>query len=310
MNLALMPNVSMSVDSSTIQTAVGLALKSTSRKMELLLADTAFYTAVYAAAYTPYTELSTIDEEMEVTATSIISQGYKGQTNITSNKKTPFTLTVAQKIVLARMNPNSAYNIQTSGRWRIPYQNLRGIGGFRILEEMAERMIRARHSSTHFLQSGWKGVFKKIKALGLRASVAQGLPEGSQIENPLNTMSDSKVEALGDVQRGGVGTPQQWIRIENLIGMESKYPMLAQEHNEALLTYGTPALQRGMDEQAQDMRDHYLPKVGAELAAEWNAIPDAPKLASVTRTNMVRMAEKQSVFDVEIGQDLTTFSNL
>lgn len=303
MNVVI-PTVSANVDVSSIQKAVALGIRSTTQKMEKLLLNTAFYTAVKAQQYTPFTSLSTIDQEMEVTVTPIVSAGNNGKTNITSNKKTPFGLTMAQKIVLARMNPNSAYNIATSGRWKIPYQNLRGIGGFYKLEEMAERMIRARHSSTHFLQAGWKSVIQKIKDTGARFS---GSSVDALDESTMNTLS---VERLGDMTRKGIGTSEQSITIANLIGTEaSDYPNLAQEHNDALLSHGTPALQRAVDEQAQDMRDHYLPKVNDELTAEWNSVPDAAPLARSFRPNMIRQAEIQSVYDVESSQDLTAFGS-
>ena len=294
----------VTVDVSSIQKAIALALRSTSQKMERLLLNTAFYTAVKAQNYTPFTSISTIDQEMEVTVTPIISEGYKGKSQISSNKKQPFTLTLAQKIVLARMNPNSAFNIATSGRWKIPYQKVGGIHGYYILEEIAERMIRARHSSAHFLQAGWKGVIQKIKSSGSR------LLDGGQnqiTESTLNTLDASQ---LGEVERGGMGTSDQFVTISNMVGMVSDYPNLDKEHNDALLAHGTPALQRAVDEQAQDMRDHYLPKVDTEMAAEWNSIPDASPLAGGFHVPQVRMAEIQSSFDVGIGQDLTTFAGL
>ena len=108
-----------------------------------------------------------------------------------------------------------------------------------------------------------------------------------------------------------MGTHNQFVTISNLIGTESSgYPNLSQEHNDALIAHGTPALQRGMDEQAQWMRDFYMPKVGAELASEWNSVPDAAPLARSFRPNMVGMSAIQSVFDVAEGQDLTAFSGL
>ena len=302
---AMMPTVSASVDVSSITKAIALATRSTSQKMEKLLINTAFYTAVKARNYTPFVSISTIDQEMEVTVTPVISAGAKkGEKNITSNKKAPFTLTIAQKIVLARMNPGSAFNIATSGRWQILYQNLRGIGGFRILEEIAERMIRARHSSTHFLQSGWKSVIQQIKTDCAR------LQEGNQEQINENTLNSLEVSELGNMRRGGMGTPTQFVTITNMVGMTSGHPNLDQEHNNALIAHGTPALQRACDEQAQDMRDHYLPKVNEELAAEWNAVPDAAPFQKGVHFSSVRAAEAQSVFDVEIGQDLSTFSGL
>ena len=292
----LLPTISASVNVSGIQQAVGLAIKSTSRKLELLLADTAFYAAVKTQAYTPYVELGTIDRELETTV-----QVGKSATN---------HMTLGQAIVLARMNPTSKYNRVTGGRWALPrppldankFEKAYGDASmarktfWEIVNNAAERQRKARRSSTHFLQSGWKGVFKKIKALGLRGSKSASQSIRAQ-NNSLNTMSTSKVDSLGAVQRAGMGTSSQWIRIENLIGTDGG--PLAAEHNAASLAYGIPALQRGVDEQAQDMRTHYLPKVGAELAAEWNSVPDAPAYQKGFHDSKVRWAETEAAGELE-----------
>ena len=280
----------MTVDVSPIERAVLLALRSTSRSMELVLGSTAYHVAWKAAKYTPFVELETIDREMEVTTTNIISAGNKGKTN----------LTVAQKIVLARMNPNSPFNLATDQRWAIPYQNLSGINRYYVLEDIAERMIRARHSSTHFLQSGWKAVKQQIKEMGFKIGSAAG-GDNFLDDNPQNSLNPSK---LGEVTRTGAGTPVQSITISNLIGTESGYPNLAREHNDALIAHGTPALERALAEQVEDMRQHYLPKAGADMVREWNSFSPAIISAVIPHVNSLRMAEIQSVADYDLGGEL------
>ena len=302
-----MPAVSLDVDVSSIQLAIDLAGKQTRGSMDKLLGYTAYYTAVRAQKYTPYTELSTIDAEMEVTVTPIISAGYKGKNNITSNKATPFALTRAQKIVLARMNPNSNYNLVTDSRWRIPYQKVSGIGGFYILEQLAERMIAARRSSTHFLQVGWKAVKNKIKAAGFRISEAGLGISDTGDDNTLNTLPSGE---FGSVDQGGQGTAQQFITISNLVGMSGEYPNLDRERNAALQELGTPALQQAMDEQAQWMREKYFPRASDEIAEAWNSVPDAGEYARGFHIPEARMAEKMDIadFDMRSGAELEAFN--
>ena len=60
-----MPAVSASVDASSILKAIELARRSTSRRLEKLLGDTAYRVAWKAGKYTPYVELSTIDSELD-----------------------------------------------------------------------------------------------------------------------------------------------------------------------------------------------------------------------------------------------------
>ena len=116
---------------------------------------------------------STIDSDMQVTVTPIVSAGSKGQTNITSNVEK----TRAMMIVVARMHPNSKYSMETGNRWpvAIPMSGLgvsrgSGFGPFmpspldrmaaklnfwNFVEQVAERMVKARHSSTGFLKKSW-----------------------------------------------------------------------------------------------------------------------------------------------------------
>ena len=290
---AMMPRVEVSVDTSSIQKAVMLASKKTTRSMELLLADTAFYTAVKAQARMPYAELSDIDSSLDATAT------------LRSGRQT--SLTVGQAIVLARANPNSKYNQVTGGRWALTMPKFAGelqrkvsyLGGYKTsradfinwLQAAEQRQKSARHSSTHFLQSGWKVVFKMIRALGLRPF----RNPGGEVNNPLNTLSSDK---LGDIQRGGMGTSSQWFRIENLIGTAGG--PLAEEHNAAMQDYGVPALQWAVDQQAAEMREHNLEKkIGDDLRREWESVPDAPAYQRGFHDSKVRWAEQEAVAEME-----------
>lgn len=290
---AMMPRVEVSVDTSSIQKAVGLALKSTSRKMELLLADTAFYTARYAYEKTPYAEISDIDASLDAVVQ-------------TTNKHPKFnehgTMRVGElqwtrgmMIAVMRTNPNSKYSHVTSNRWPLaksPYK--RGdYRNFEYFRDAAERMKSARHSSTHFLKSGWKPVFLAIKALGLRGRFT---PPSN--ENELNTLE--LPANTGGIDRGGMGTSSQWFRIENRIGLDSKYPALAAEHNAALMDYGIPALQYAVDKQAQDMKEHNLEKkIGDDMRREWESVPDAPAYQRGFHDSKVRWAEQEAVGEME-----------
>lgn len=293
---ALVPKVSVVVDMSSIQKAVDLALRNTSRRMEVVLGTTAYRVAWKAGKYTPFVEISTIDQELDSAAT------------LKSGKKTD--LTAGQAIVLARMNPNSRYNQLTDNRWAIKrpvfsaakFERAYGDAGMakqawlNFIESAEERQKAGRHSSTHFLQSGWKAVKLKIRALGFR--LGGGISLGTADDNsPLNTLNPSK---LGDVMRGGQGTATQWIIIENQVGLDSQYPNLSHERNSALIDLGLPALQRGLDEQAQEMRDWNLNKdIEAELAAEWNSILDAAPYQKGVHVSAIRLAESE----IAVGEE-------
>ena len=292
----MMPAVSVTVDVSSIQNAVALAIRSTGGRIDKLLGYTALYTAVRAIKYTPYVDLQTIDQEIdEVVATP--TRGSKKKGGLAG---LPWTR--GMMIALARTDPNSAYSIATDRRWPLLYPfGHNSLERWRFFADAAERMIKARHSSTHFLQSGWAAVAGHLREIGFRSG--PGMIEDSGME----TISKSNNAILGAASRGGEGTDVQWVTIENLVGDDKKYPNLSAERNAALHDLSGPALQTALDEQAQWLRDHYLPKVGEEMAAEWNSVPDAAAFTPGTHVPSARMAEIQSIADIYIEGELKAF---
>ena len=289
-----MPTVETSVDVSSIQRAITLAIPSSRRSMELLLADTAFYTAVKAQAAMPAADIAAIDASLD-------------EVVYTSNKNPKFNehgtmivgglqWTKGMMIAVQRMNPNSKYSQVTGNRWPVAAPGF-ARGDYRNWEffrDVAERMKMSRHSSTHFLKSGWKGVFKKIKALGLRGRFS--LP--SSEDNDLNTMG-SKTDAMGLIGRGGMGTASQFFTIENAVGMEGSSDALSKEHNAALMDYGVPALQWALDKQAEEMREHNLEKkIGDDMRSEWEAVPNASLYQRGFHDSAVRWAENAAPAEI------------
>jgi hypothetical protein len=307
------PNVSAVVDTSSIQKAIALASRTTTRTMEKLLGDTAYRVAWKAGKYTPFVSLSTIDEEMEATTTPVLStRGARKGLPLKSGKNIVSMngsgLNFAMKLVQARMNPNSPFNLATDQRWFLQNPHLSKVSLYLWLEQKAQEMVKARHSSTHFLQSGWKAVKQKIKAAGYRISGGAALGT-SDDSNALNTINSSQLAQLGDLTRtGNADSEIQTITISNLVGTSSNYPSLDKEHNDALLDHGAPALQRAVDEQAEEMRDWNLNKdLEAELEAEWLSIPNAPAFQKGIHFNPIRAAEIQSVADISLGSEIQAF---
>jgi len=256
------------VDSSSLIRACNLAKKSSSRSVELIVKSSAFQVAIKAQRYTPFVTQEKIDADLDKIATP--AQGNK-------RRKSWGSVTVAQAVVLARMHPGSRYSIMTDNRWPIvppEFHGRRDAGpafwGFVVAA--AERMRSARHSSTHFLIAGWVAVARKIKASGFGG---RSLGGSAIIDVEAEVINDAgevlNTETFGTFTQGG--SPNlYWMKIENLIGMDKSYPNLSRTRNEALLEKGGPALQRALNEQTSDMQRHYLPKVGEDLAREWNAI--------------------------------------
>lgn len=289
--MSQMPNIATEIDISSIQKAIALAIPASSRSMELLLADAAFYTAVKAQAAMPAADMATIDASLD----EVVYE---------SNKRPRFNehgtmrvgalqWTRGMMIAVQRTNPNSKFSRVTGNRWplakppfkRGDYQN------WEYFRAAAERMKSARHSSTHFLKSGWKGVFTKIKSLGLRRKFSNPSSE----DNPLNVLG-GKAEAMGVIARGGMGTSSQWISIENAVGDEGKSDALSKEHKQAAMDYGLPALQWAVDKQAEEMRGHNLEKnIGDDLRAAWESVPNAPAYQKGYHNSAARWAETEAV---------------
>jgi len=298
-----MPAVKVDVDVSSIQLAIDLASTQTRGSMDKLLGYTAYYTAVRAQKYLPAADIATIDAELSET--------------VQVGKSASNQMTMGQAIVLARMNPNSRFNQMTSNRWAMQrpslsaanFQRAYGDGGmaksvlWEFINNAEERMQAARHSSTHFLKSGWKAVKQKIKAAGFRIS---GNSLGVTETSDSNNSNRLPIDLLGDAQAGGQGTNSSWITIENKVGTDATFPRLAAEHNAALMDYGVPALQQALDEQAQWMRDKYFPRAENEIAAAWNSVPDAGAFVPGTHTRAVAAAEDEAL--AEAGGELVAFT--
>lgn len=271
------PIVQFAFDYSPLVRAMDLALRTTTRSLPKFLGSTGYRIAWKAGKYTPAVPISRMDAELDAPA------------EFSDGRENTMGLTVGQAIVLARMNPNSRYNRLTDNRWAIPagalntgaYGHLARNVFFDRLEGYEERQKLARHSSSHFLQSGWKAVKRKLRAMGFMGGAGFTIGDGGDL-NQLNRLS---VDKFGDAIMGGQGTQTPWLRIENSVGMEGT-SNLAYARNQALHDYSGPALQRAMDEQAQEMRDWNTAKdLAADILAAWESVPNAKPMQAAVRHN-------------------------
>lgn len=118
--------------------------------------------AFHAEAAMPVVSVARIDAELESRDSQV--EMHTGVSFNRSNNPRNRNLTLKERIVLARMHPNSKYNLRTGGVWKLnrpsagalPYA---GGGTNRIrfwtwVEETAERMHKARRSSKGFFKFG------------------------------------------------------------------------------------------------------------------------------------------------------------
>ena len=200
----------------------------------------------------PVVAQSTIDSDMQVTVTPIVSAGYKGQTNITGNVEK----TRAMMIVVARMNPNSKYSLSTGNRWPVamPATGLgvsrgTGMGPFRpspldrmaaklnfwnFVEQVAERMVRSRHSSTGFIKKSW---------IDLRVIIQQF----SLGKNP-NPFGGGMITNYSDVSPAKEGSPLAVCRVSNNLGTGYETTKeLSEKYNDANHRIAEPRIRNAIN---------------------------------------------------------------
>lgn len=195
-----------------------------------------------AKDHTPVTSQSRIDTELSVTTTPIVrTPGVKkGATNITIDDPK----SKAMMIAISRMHRNSRYSQWTDNRWPVAKPNTHGARAFlNYMEQVAERMIRGRHSSTGFFKISWNPLLAAIanfvpgrfKAHFLAVS---GQKSGNKLAIPpgMGTFTPAKPNSTYAI-----------CKIENNVGMDETYPTIAARRNEAAHRILGPVLQGAID---------------------------------------------------------------
>jgi hypothetical protein len=279
-----MADMDFHLDTTALDRAMDLANEWSSSAPAYLVARTAQRIVSKTIKYTPSVSVGTIDAELDVAYAPGKTPGGKlsrqvskarllpGKDQNTERQDEP----LAYLIQLARMAPGSNYNRLTNNRWRLPggFTMLKGLDSVdrtAVLQQLAERMIKARHSSTHFLVSGWASAAKKL--YNLLGSYIRGDSEAPPLEDGFSDKTVSPKPNMSDL-RYSSGQEVAQVVVSNMIGMvdSSVNGSNADNYNKALLLHGIQPLQRAMDEVAEEMKEHYMAKDMKEMAAQFNAI--------------------------------------
>jgi hypothetical protein len=111
-------NLTARVDTTNLMRAQTILLRHSKRSPARCINSTAYFVikdVVEADGGFPVVSQSTIDSDMQVTVTPIVSAGSKGKNNITFD----IERTQAEMIVVSRMSPNSKYSKETGNRWPV-----------------------------------------------------------------------------------------------------------------------------------------------------------------------------------------------
>lgn len=259
------------VDSASLGRAIAMGLQVTSQEPRNLVLNAGRGVALKTKTLTPFVPMERIDTELGVISTPVLStRGKRKGLPLKSGKKNVSVpdQSLATKIVLARLHPGSKFNRLTKGRWaldRATFSPGAGkVGFWAKIKQVATRMVSARHSSTHFLQSGWAAVYRKLTQIRYGG---EPLVQNTAVGAAAAAVNAGQGE-LGTATLFGSG-PNVTLLMENLIGMKGKN---AESFNEALHKHGGPALQQGVDEQAAEMKARYLPRWESAMARKWNAL--------------------------------------
>ena len=284
------------LDTKPLDSAIDLAKTWSGSTAQFLVLRTAQRIVSKARRYTPFVAVGTIDAELDVayapgkTPTGKLSKQAKnarflpGMATTKGSKWTQWReetfgekMPLAYMIQLARMKPGSNYNQLTNNRWRLPgFQMLKGldaISRITVLQGLAERMIKARHSSTHFLMSGWVSAAKKLYNLRGAYKSAGGPPLDSDLDAGFSGKAVSAKPNMSAVKFAASSDTAE-ITVGNLIGMVDARVngSNAANYNRALMQHGGPALQRAINEVSGEMTEHYLEKEMKAMAAAFGAI--------------------------------------
>lgn len=159
----------------------------------------------------------------------------------------------AERIVLARLHPGSDYNQETGGHWALPMPSFgsgrrdRGALFWKFVKDAAERMVRARHSSGHFLQAGFKFAVKSCFSSPLFRHARKYRGEVTEAMN-LNVMNRLDTDHLGGMQMTNPNNPSFSITVMNNVGDQSGSgnAILDAKHRAALMQYALPNVEKAV----------------------------------------------------------------
>lgn len=190
---------------------------------------------------------------------------YTDSNGKTHTKENTANLTEGELIVMARSRPDSNYNQITGGRWRLQKPLLTvgkfikayGDAGmikdilFHWIQDKAEQMKRARHSSGHFLQAG----YIEARNLCVSSPLFKNRFRARSMADSTNSLNTINPNNLGELKMTSVGQTFQVVG-ENNVGDRAGQgsPILDAKHRDALLTHSLPKAQEAVDREAVSLQ--------------------------------------------------------
>lgn len=256
-----------------------ILLRHTKRSPARCLNSTAYFViadVVEADGGFPVVAQSTIDSDMQVTTTPrLVTKGKRKGLPMKDGSVDVDVpdLSAAMLIVMARMNPNSKYSLDTGNRWPVfspggsansmihgfarAYGSQNAMQMFMdVIRPIAERMVKARHSSAGFIRNSW------IELKVALAPFALGKSEALANANDYSVIKPALE-----------GASAPYCTVSNIlgVGLRTTAP-LSEKYNAANHRIAEPRLQRAIDRE-------FAAKVKYADAQEW--AKDEPDLKAL-----------------------------
>lgn len=270
--------VTCKVDASNLMAAQKILIRHSKRSPARCINSTAYHVikdVVEANGGFPVVAQSRIDSDMQVAVTPIVStRGPRKGLPLkdgTSDVEVP-DMSAAMLIVIARMNPNSKYSLSTGNRWPVATQGgwhamIRGFAkaygsqnamamAMDAIRPIAERMVKARHSSTGFLKKSW---------IDLKVAL---LPFAMGQTNPFG--GSGMISKYSDISPAKEGSSMAVCRVSNTLGVSYETTAeLSEKYNEANHRIAEPRIQEAINREFQKK---------VELAEKQEWARDEPEL--------------------------------
>lgn len=263
-------------DTRNLNRAQMILLRHSKRSPARCINSTAYHVikdVVEAGGGFPVVTQGRIDTDMNViTSPKILDSGKlsRSETSLTFLNRTPTAkdvsaINTAERIVLARMHPTSRFSLSTGNRWpAIPPDFGRGRGAgagtdritlfWKWVRETAERMVRARHSSTGFLKKSWIDLKVSLLPFALGKADAPGVV----------------VTQYSEVKPAKEGNAVAVCAVSNMLGVGMRTTKeLSEKYNEANHQIGGRRLQAAIDRE-------FEAKMKIAASREW--AKDEPEL--------------------------------
>lgn len=227
------------------------------RTMEEQCVTSATFVAKNAKNGMAFVLIATIDRELEE---AIIPRtrktAPKSETSKFKSKLAPLPWTVGMLIAVMRTQPKSPYSIAIGNQWPLakPTGKRGSIENWRYFVNAAERMQSARHSSTHFLLTGWthairdglaSPLYRYNASFGSRrdaSAVGNAGADGFKKAGDVRTLGRMDIELSGD---------DCMVTTSNDVGGEGN-EVLAKKYREALIEHGTGPLEDAIGQELAD----------------------------------------------------------